>query len=29
VPASFVPGEGDNPVTPELEEALVGYVGRA
>jgi hypothetical protein len=29
VPASFVPGEGDNPVTPELEEALVGYVERA
>lgn len=28
VPASFVPGEGDNPVSPELEEALVGYVGR-
>jgi hypothetical protein len=27
VPASFQPGEGDNPVTPELEEALVGYVG--
>ena len=29
VPASFVPGEGDNPVTPELEKALVGYVERA
>jgi hypothetical protein len=29
VPASFVPGEGDNPVSPELEEALFAYVERA
>jgi hypothetical protein len=26
VPASFLEGDGDNPVSPELEEALVGYV---
>ena len=27
MPASFVPGEGDNPVSPELEEALVAIRG--
>jgi hypothetical protein len=28
VPATFLEGEGDNAVPPELEEALVGYVER-
>jgi len=28
VPATFLEGDGDNPVSPELEAALVGYVER-
>lgn len=28
VPANFLEGDGDNAVSPELEEALVGYVER-